>query len=316
MSPEFDPTKKIIQKTINPEEISGNFETAEQIKNIKEVFKMNPELKDITFSCIDKEIGIQLGRSKLSEALGKVQNINVSYKGNLIIDSDSAAIEKGNIKLFMVTKEDNTSYVGDIALPQELRGQGLGVRILQKIANILDTKIIPTYMATGGHTSPDAMSMWKKIGNEITPDNKAEEMYASYLETIFPESKIKEILWHGTINIIEGDFKENQHFGSLDAAKSRVGFVKQALARFDKSEFFHAAVLNFKNPKRTNDLDYAWAPEIELAQIEGFDGLVYVNNNEDTNKDSYVVFKPDQIHILGSASDIDGFKNFIETKDK
>mgnify|MGYP003418671475 CR=1 FL=1 len=115
----------------------------------------------------EKSIVIKLGRS-MENSLGKVQNINVLYNGELIINSDDV---QGN-KLFLVTKEDGTSYVGDIHIPSELQGKGLGVKILQEIANILDTKIIPTYIATGGFTSENAKKMWEKVGNKIVPDQE------------------------------------------------------------------------------------------------------------------------------------------------
>ena len=52
----------------------------------------------------EKSIVIKLGRS-MENSLGKVQNINVLYNGELIINSDDV---QGN-KLFLVTKEDGTS---------------------------------------------------------------------------------------------------------------------------------------------------------------------------------------------------------------
>ncbi len=113
----------------------------------------------------EKNIIIELGRSKDNE-LGKVQNINVLYNGELIIDSDNSQSNK----LYLVTKEDGTSYVGDVHLPSELQGKGLGIKILQEIANTLNTKIVPTYISTGGFTSDNAKKMWEKVGNEINPN--------------------------------------------------------------------------------------------------------------------------------------------------
>lgn len=112
-----------------------------------------------------REISIELGRSK-ENTLGKVQNINVYYNGALIINSDNSESDK----LYIVTKQDGTSYVGDIYLPSALQGKGLAIEILQEIANKLQTKIIPTYLSTGGFTSDNAKKMWEKAGNEINPE--------------------------------------------------------------------------------------------------------------------------------------------------
>lgn len=174
-----------------------HFSFPEQKKNIQEVFKLSPDLKQIAYDSLgienDKDIVIELGRSKENN-LGKIQNINVYRKGEKIIDSDG----QDSSKLYLVTKEDGTSYVGDIFLPTELQGQGLGKKILQKVSDTLDTKIVPTYLSTGGFTSDNAKKMWKKAGNEILPNHEAEKLYAEYLKTIFPESKLQEVVYHGT----------------------------------------------------------------------------------------------------------------------
>ena len=48
------------------------------------------------------------------------------------------------------------------------------------------------------------------------------------------------------------------------------------------------------------------------ATAYGFDGVKEFENNPD---EEYVVFEPEQIHILGSKQDIEGFKEFV-SKDK
>ncbi len=125
---------------------------------------MNEQLSKIPNPEKEKEIIIHLGRSK-ENSLGKIQNINVFLNGKLIIDSDNAQSNK----LYIVTKEDGTSYVGDIFIPSELQGRGLGIKILQEVANTLNIKIVPAYMATEAFTSENAKKMWDKVGNEINP---------------------------------------------------------------------------------------------------------------------------------------------------
>ena len=44
------------------------------------------------------------------------------------------------------------------------------------------------------------------------------------------------------------------------------------------------------------------------ATAYGFDGVKEFENNPD---EEYVVFEPEQIHILGSKQDIEGFKEFV-----
>lgn len=203
--------KAEISKT---EQSAEHFSFSEQEKNIQEVFKLSPELKEIAYQGLgienEKDVVIEIGRNK-ENTLGKIQNINVYYKGEKIIDSDG----QDSSKLYLVTKEDGTSYIGDIFLPRELQGQGLAKKILQQVSDNLDTKIVPTYLSTGGFTSDNAKKMWEKIGNEILPNHEAEKLYAEYLKTIFPESKVQDIVWHGTDNknvsdILINNFADDQ----------------------------------------------------------------------------------------------------------
>ena len=130
--PPVNPVNKIeLPKT---EQSVEHFSLSEQEKNIQEVFKLSPELKDIASKSLgiedDKDIVIELGRNKEEASLGKIQNINVYYKGELILNSDDKSQSK---KLILVTKQDGISFVGDILLPEELQGKGLGAKILQKV---------------------------------------------------------------------------------------------------------------------------------------------------------------------------------------
>ena len=54
---------------------------------------------------------------------------------------------------------------------------------------------------------------------------------------------------------------------------------------------------------------------IRKAKEQGLDGLIYENVLEESSVDKhnqYVVFEPEQIHILGSKQDIEGFKEFVQ----
>ncbi|NDB81358.1 MAG: hypothetical protein EB127_01220, partial [Alphaproteobacteria bacterium] len=53
---------------------------------------------------------------------------------------------------------------------------------------------------------------------------------------------------------------------------------------------------------------------IRKAKEQGLDGLIYENVLEESSVDKhnqYVVFEPEQIHILGNKQDIEGFKKFV-----
>jgi len=46
------------------------------------------------------------------------------------------------------------------------------------------------------------------------------------------------------------------------------------------------------------------------------DTLKYVNEFEDKGSVSYIIFNPNNIHILGSDEDLNGFKKFVANEDK
>ncbi len=361
-----NPTNKVeLPKT---EQLVEHFSFSEQEKNIREVFKLNPELKNIACESLeiedDKDIIIELGRSKDSEALGRVQNINVYYKGKPIIDSDNVQSNK----LFLVTKEDGTSYVGDIYIPTDLQGQGLGPKILQKTANTLNTKIIPTYLSTGGFTSDNAKKMWEKLGNEIQPKYEAEKLYAKYLETIFPESKVQDVVWHGT----KSDWYKTEGFdtakiGSNSRNKHNtegsIYFIKYSTATGAFGLNKMPAKINLKNPNilPLNEFNQTWFDKDNYQKLKKGDGIIAEQEedpediyhrkmakyekdkkeleekkargektdiwdeefvaigkpkspedfHEEQSSITYVVFDPLQIHILGSKTDIEKFKEFV-----
>jgi hypothetical protein len=81
--------------------------------------------------------------------------------------------------------------------------------------------------------------------------------------------------------------------------------LKQITARFDKQSYIYPVILNIKNIKRVNDADYAWDSVIQDAKSEKYDGLVYLNNNEGKDADSYVIFEPTQAFTLGTQQDLE-----------
>lgn len=139
----------------------------------------------------------------------------------------------------------------------------------------------------------------------INPDIKqigSQEQYIKYLETIFPESSTREILYHGT-DAEDKIFKE--------------GFDKNISGQ------------NFA-PRRyyfTNNKDRAFSGGGRLSNKESKKDILYVilnnpmvvrevkdghGNNLYTD---YGVNEPEEMHILGSNNDIEKFKDFV-TKSK
>ena len=157
--------------------------------------------------------------------------------------------------------------------------------------------------------------------------------YSQYLDTIFPDSKVKEIVYHGTLpeNKFEKFDKQRGtnlsgeyggiHFGDLTTAKERPTKVIQAenfllgvegdLANFRPNII--PVILNISNIKRVEE-GKNWGQgdwNKLISKEQEADAFIYSNKIENKGKDSYVVFEPEQIHILGSKQDIENFANFV-----
>lgn len=137
--------------------------------------------------------------------------------------------------------------------------------------------------------------------NEITPqqEQQAKQLYSSYLDTIFPDSKVKDIVYHGTKGekfdrfkpSEKGEFGKGVYFGNYQTALENTDvlddFTLEPKNGFDKNKIV-PAVINTEN--------------IYKRDLGG-----------NGTRNEYVV-EPEQIHILSSKADIQGFKDFMVFK--
>jgi predicted NAD-dependent protein-ADP-ribosyltransferase YbiA (DUF1768 family) len=137
------------------------------------------------------------------------------------------------------------------------------------------------------------------------------QQYSQYLNTIFPDSQVKDIVYHGTLNKFEffdksnlgiNTFKDRPkgfYFTRKNVAEYLYGTFKQISQETGKEEFVKgnliSAVINTKEQYQLVQ---------EKDDISGYGDFV--------EYESHVVFEPEQIHILGSKDDIKGFKEFVE----
>jgi len=153
-----------------------------------------------------------------------------------------------------------------------------------------------------------------QIGTEVE--------YAQYLKSIFPNTKVNSVLYHGT----KRDFNnfDEQQIGTESDKNKTIGDFGQG---FYFTEIFDRAygysidmstgnqvgrvipvIVNVENP----DMNSQKSKE-ELNQ-EGFDGVVV--SYKTRAYDEVVVPNVNQIHILGTEEDIESFKNWKKTYSK
>jgi hypothetical protein len=182
---------------------------------------------------------------------------------------------------------------------------------------------------------------------------EAQQQYSQYLDTIFPDSKVKEIVHHGSsVKIEEFEVQREPlfHFGTVGAALQRGGVIHNILLNIEELQHINDGmwflgtekggllkllldrgiltkdqaqrILDIKNEAisnsyhdypgaRTQEGEQAGAKELQKILHNRNIGFSYVNLSEDAGSFSYAVPKPEQIHILGSKKDIEGFKKFI-----
>jgi hypothetical protein len=113
------------------------------------------------------------------------------------------------------------------------------------------------------------------------------EQYSQYLDTIFPDSEVKNIVYHTT----------NDKFDKFKVGN--VGYLGKGIYFFwnniGKDVYNISAVINTINPEII--YDYLEQKNIQKDSI--------------LHPDELVVFEPEQIHILGNKEDIEGFKKFV-----
>lgn len=140
----------------------------------------------------------------------------------------------------------------------------------------------------------------------------AQRMVIEAAKLAMPNTKVVDedgnpkVVYHGTnlsaVNkgVPFWSFYEDQHFGTKAQAEEMARAGKPDAVRKVYSVF-----LNVPNIKRVKDAPQDWTkthseywePIFDEAKQEGYDGLVYVNEWEDSDNknDSYVVFSPSQI---------------------
>jgi hypothetical protein len=163
--------------------------------------------------------------------------------------------------------------------------------------------------------------------------------YSAYLDSIFPDSKVKDIVYHGSPNankIKEEGFKNKQerdkgyigdgyYFTKDFSWQSYTGDISGVSKDISKRV---SIILNAKNPQLINTEE----DRKNLLNKPNVDSriLLFDYNQDLTIEDAIkqnevrfnlpinelneiVVFEPEQIHILGNKQDIEGFKNYVES---
>lgn len=157
--------------------------------------------------------------------------------------------------------------------------------------------------------------------------------YSAYLDTIFPNSKVNNIVYHGTPhnyeNILNEGFRitKKESIGPKDTKRPGVWFFEDRInAQMYEMDVITqsaseesgviASIINLNNPftKDYNFKNFFGITNDSFdLDLKKYDGIIGYNVEEDVGTGTeYVVFKSEQIHILGSERDIERFREFVK----
>ncbi len=204
----------------------------------------------------------------------------------------------------------------------ELAAIGSKAQYMQYLSTIFKTSKVKDIVYRG-KTENQTNQKSKELGIFFTDDKNAANIYAvKYKGDEFDDSIIQGIVnKYGLNPTIEQIKSEIAFFEKMGATKEQIEkdakeFQKYILNNKGVSE---QAILNIKNPKNLTVKDWFDNYENSSKLKENSDGLLLKGGKQSNNRvydageNQFVVFEPEQIHILGSKQDIKGFKNWVSS---
>ena len=150
------------------------------------------------------------------------------------------------------------------------------------------------------------------------------EQYSQYLDTIFLNSKLKDIIYHGGKS--EFETFRNRYVDDEVGVMNVIYLTHNINYDKEYGPKIKSLLINAINPLNTEG---SWTGIIndetkQKVLAKGYDTII--NTAFDNSKirklldklnisrmrQEIIAFEPEQIHILGSKQDIEGFKNFVK----
>jgi hypothetical protein len=250
--------------------------------------------------------------SKIMEQIGKIlKSIGINLNKNSLLystlESVQTLIDVNQKNVESTTEAEPTQQLTDLVKP--VQQQGSTGEIKEGVGDLFESN--------------------SELSNIGTP-----EQYSQYLDTIFPDSQVRDIVYHGSIYSNKQKFKESTRVSGHYFATTPKEALQHAERQLSNSKdaTLYGILLNIKNPRVIDKvIDYEdLDTEVKFTKgdelfYDGADGIIAekveeYNTTYKTPESTWIekqiiVFEPEQIHILGSKQDIEGFKKFV-TKPK
>jgi hypothetical protein len=144
------------------------------------------------------------------------------------------------------------------------------------------------------------------------------EQYSEYIKTVFPNTKVKDILYHASPKKFT-KFNKPSGFAHIYFSEKPLDYMYGGnlyIVKVDiRNPLIETRTDDYHNKFRSYDtpLNPDWGDRYhqtgELPKFE-YDGTI--QRSRVTSGNTITVREPDQIHILGSDEDIKGFENFTK----
>ena len=322
------------------------------------VFDENPELANVVYDNL-----IPKGYTRLYRVREIGEKPTYDPKGNWIYSSEQIKErEKYFGRWFSKDKTDIDWYKKDRSKKEDFSD----VEVVYVDIPTNELNKYKEYDKTLSRKAEDEFVLPVELANSAKNINnlkqQAQQLYSQYLDSVFPDSKVKDIAYrgdkskqiNGVIQFLKGERKDLLFLSNnKEVAKNRLYHSDFSEFIYKKDEFgnltmtteyepdelkglvrgpknFIAAVVNIqkplvKNAKNQPYTDYKIDGKSEYETIK--DAKEKIRNQEN---DSLIVenvlegdvgrlpstniglSKPEQIHILGSKQDIEGFKSFVQ----
>ncbi len=253
---------------------SATLQQKEQAKTIEKLFNENPELANAVYEALGFKNEDSISKDLRFEYVDSTTThdyFKVFYKEqDLTVDSKISDVTVG-----ITLSIHNQGYIDAIEIPKGLRNKGLGKSIYRKVnSELLQGNLKSDSL---GRISEDAKRVWESLvksgeavktsdgysftQSQISPQQKqqAQQLYSQYLDTIFPDSKVKDIVYHGADEKIEDftlDKKKNKEEKGLFFFGKRKSAQLWRDASFEedntKQGDLITAILALKNPRVEN----------------------------------------------------------------
>lgn len=146
------------------------------------------------------------------------------------------------------------------------------------------------------------------------------EQYNEYLHTIFPDSKVKGIVYHGVTERLlpkDGKFKGYvTYFTDVKEYAETFGFPvhRKIISAIINVRYPYTSPSKLADvPEEVHNTDEFTNPRIIKSNTKDYDSVIGIDAGQIAGR-TIAVFYPEQIHILGSKQDMEGFKKYVDKK--